>query len=191
MNPPLDRLKDRLLRLVSSANPFEATVYRSCTPRFATRSDLFSGEGSRRHGGRWNPKGVAVVYTSLTLETALAETLAQNRYYGIPPENAMPRLFVAMNVKLGKVLNLGEGSVRQHLRVSLERILGTDWREEAQAGQMPITQALGQASLEIGLEGLLVPSAAAAPIGQNLLIFPENLSPDSSLQLINANQLTE
>ena len=33
------------------------------------------GEGARRFGGRWNSKGVAVVYTAETLELALLEAL--------------------------------------------------------------------------------------------------------------------
>ncbi len=36
----------------------------------------FSGEGARLHGGRWNPKGVPVVYTSETRALAAMETLA-------------------------------------------------------------------------------------------------------------------
>jgi RES domain-containing protein len=31
--------------------------------------------GSRRHGGRWNPKGIGILYTSRTPELALLETL--------------------------------------------------------------------------------------------------------------------
>lgn len=34
-----------------------------------------SVEGSRRHGGRWNPKGVGILYTSRTPELALLEAL--------------------------------------------------------------------------------------------------------------------
>ena len=36
-------------------------------------SDAFMGEGSRRFGGRWNHKGVAVVYLSDTLSLAALE----------------------------------------------------------------------------------------------------------------------
>ena len=36
-------------------------------------SDAFVGEGSRRFGGRWNHKGVAVVYLSDTLSLAALE----------------------------------------------------------------------------------------------------------------------
>ena len=37
--------------------------------------DAFSGEGARRSGGRWNPKGTAVVYTSTSIALALVEQL--------------------------------------------------------------------------------------------------------------------
>ncbi|HEX8410803.1 MAG TPA: RES domain-containing protein [Thermoanaerobaculia bacterium] len=37
--------------------------------------DAFSGEASRRRGGRWNPPGIAVVYTSSTIALAALETL--------------------------------------------------------------------------------------------------------------------
>nr|WP_244146076.1 RES domain-containing protein [Paraburkholderia caledonica] len=38
------------------------TVWRVVTQRYADTA--FSGEGARLYGGRWNPKGVAMVYTA-------------------------------------------------------------------------------------------------------------------------------
>ncbi len=35
--------------------------------------DAFAGEGARRGGGRWNSKGVRVVYTSGSLSLATLE----------------------------------------------------------------------------------------------------------------------
>lgn len=98
--PTFDQLKSRLTRLLPSAVPFADTVYRSSTPRYANETDLITGEGSKRNGGRWNPPGIAVVYASLTPETAMAETLAHNRYYGIPQQDALPRTFVAIAANL-------------------------------------------------------------------------------------------
>lgn len=40
--------------------------------------DAWTGEGARRHGGRWNPPGVAVVYTSEHPALAVLEVLAAN-----------------------------------------------------------------------------------------------------------------
>src|SRR5437763_631733 len=105
-DPTFNQLQTRLARLAPSAVRFEGVVYRSSTPKYATEDDLLTGDGSRRFGGRWNPIGIAVVYAALTPETAMAETLAHNRYYGIPIEDAMPRTFVAIEVKLKSVLDL-------------------------------------------------------------------------------------
>lgn len=39
-------------------------------------NDPLSAEGARRAGGRWNPKGVPILYTSATPELALLEIIA-------------------------------------------------------------------------------------------------------------------
>lgn len=39
------------------------------------QDDELSGEGARRHGGRWNSRGLACIYTAASLELALLETL--------------------------------------------------------------------------------------------------------------------
>ncbi len=186
--PTFEQLRVRLARLLPSAVPFEGVVYRSSTPKYATETDLLTGEGSRIMGGRWNPKGVAVVYASLTPETAMAETLAHNRYNGVPVEDAMPRVFVAIAVKLGQVLDLREGSIRRRVRVSDATIRTVDWRREVYHGREPITQRFGRAAHAAGWEGLIVPSAAD-PDGHNLLLFPERLGATSTVAVLNAARL--
>lgn len=44
------------------------------------------GEGARRFGGRWNSKGVAVVYTSESLELALLEALVHLDVDALPKD---------------------------------------------------------------------------------------------------------
>jgi RES domain-containing protein len=46
-------------------------VFRICRERFA--ADAFSGEGARRFGGRWNSRGVPMVYCSSSLALAAIE----------------------------------------------------------------------------------------------------------------------
>ena len=46
----------------------------------------FTGEGSRRYGGRWNSKGFAIVYTSSSLSLAILEVLVHVPIYGILEE---------------------------------------------------------------------------------------------------------
>jgi RES domain-containing protein len=49
------------------------TAYRIVKSRYA--DDAFSGVAARRNGGRWNPVGTAVVYTSWSMSLATLETL--------------------------------------------------------------------------------------------------------------------
>jgi len=184
MRATLRQLKSRLERLLSGATAFNGVGYRSSTPEYATKADLLTGEGSKLHGGRWNPVGIAAVYASLTPETAMSESLANNRYYGIALEDAMPRTFVAIEANLHAVLDFRDGSMRRRLQVSEERILVVDWRRDMRAGHDPITHLIGRAAYEVGWEGLIVPSAVDRK-GHNLLVFPEKLQPRSRLLILH------
>ena len=48
-------------------------VYRLCAPKHA--QSALDGEGARLFGGRWNPRGHAMVYTSEHLSLAVLEVL--------------------------------------------------------------------------------------------------------------------
>ncbi len=61
--------------------------WRIVTARFAEAA--FSGEGARLYGGRWNPKGVPLVYTAESQSLSVLEMLVQDeplraRYMLIP-----------------------------------------------------------------------------------------------------------
>ena len=53
------------------------SVWRITTARFARST--FSGEGARLYGGRWNAKGVLMVYTAANQSLALLEMLVQDQ----------------------------------------------------------------------------------------------------------------
>ena len=52
------------------------TVWRLVTVHYA--ASAFSGDGARLYGGRWNRKGVSMVYTSGTQSLAMLEMLVQD-----------------------------------------------------------------------------------------------------------------
>lgn len=52
------------------------TVWRLITARFA--KSAFSGEGARLYGGRWNRKGISLVYASESQSLAMLEMLVQD-----------------------------------------------------------------------------------------------------------------
>jgi RES domain-containing protein len=183
-----DDITAEIMSLRDRTVPWSGIVYRNCTVAYATNAALLTGEGSSLFGGRWNPRGTKTVYGSLTPETAMAECLSHFRYYGLDFSRAMPRLFVAVGCELRAVLDLSDGAVRQRLQVSQSRMLGEDWRKAQAAGGEALTQRIGRVVCQAGLEGLLVPSAAA-PDGTNLVWFPENVKPPSRVILCNADQL--
>ena len=53
------------------------TVYRICNPQF---SEDLSGTGAKIFGGRWNSKGIAMLYTSEHISLAVLEMLVHNRF---------------------------------------------------------------------------------------------------------------
>ena len=53
------------------------SVWRITTAAFARSA--FSGEGARLYGGRWNPKGVPIVYTAASQSLAMLEMLVQDQ----------------------------------------------------------------------------------------------------------------
>lgn len=186
--PSLDVFKSRFSSLLDKQESFSAIVYRSSTPKYATETDLLTGIGSQIYGGRWNPPGLATVYASLTPETAMAESLAQHRYYGLAISSALPRTFVALEIKLQAIVDFRFGWIRKKLGVSFQRMVSIDWRGESKKKKTPITQILGKAGSECGFEGLIVPSAAD-PHGHNLVLFPNNLGGMDQITVINSHQL--
>jgi RES domain-containing protein len=164
-------------------------LYRFTSIKYASRTDLLSGEGSKKCGGRWNPLGgFKTVYGSTMAETALEESFAHHRRYGIPVQTALPRVLVAVQAHLSKILDLTRGDVRRHLAISTTRMVAEDWQSEQDQGREALTQAIGRMAFVAGLEGLLVPSAAV-PSGRALVVFPDNLAPASLLKIVNARQL--
>ena len=180
-HPEFPRIASALSRI--PARPWSGVAYRSVIPAYAGSKDLLSGEGVRRHGGRWNPPGAfAAVYASLTPETALAEVLSRFRDYGITVADAMPRVLAAVEVSVASLADLTTPGARKSLRVSRRRMRKEDWRRATDEGREALTQAIGRAAFERGLEGLLVFSAPD-PAGHNLVLFPARLGAASRLRV--------
>ncbi|HEY1434359.1 MAG TPA: RES domain-containing protein [Thermoanaerobaculia bacterium] len=125
-------------------------VWRLCKRRHAA----FDGEGARLAGGRWNPRGVAVVYASESLALAALELLVH------ADPALLPKDLVAIPAEIPDALRVG--------RVD-ETALGRDWRRH------PAPESLSRLGAE-WLErretvALSVPSAVV-PRERNVLLNP-------------------
>ena len=131
-----ERLARAMERCLPLAVSWKGTIFRSTSPEYANETDLVSGVGSKIEGARYTPKDeFAAVYGSLDPDTAMAEALAFHRNYGVPDEQAMPLVFVAVRADLLRVLNLTDRKVRARLRVTRRDLINEPWREEQYEGR--------------------------------------------------------
>jgi len=126
------------------------TVWRLLTTRFA--DSAFSGEGARLYGGRWNRKGVPMVYTAGSQSLAMLELLVQDeplraRYVMIPAT-------LSRNLKIE--------------RIAPDQ-LPADWRDLALREQL---QAIGTEWAKRRSSAVLAVPSAVIPSETNYLLNP-------------------
>jgi RES domain-containing protein len=126
------------------------TVWRLVTARFSDTA--FSGEGARLYGGRWNLKGVPVIYTSATQSLAMLEMLVQDE-----PLRARYVMIPATLPKGMKVERL------------VPEQLPADWRSLAARHQL---QALGTDWARRRSSAVLAVPSAVIPSETNYLLNP-------------------
>ncbi len=100
-------------------------AYRIALRRYADRA--FLGEGARKVGGRWNPRGIPAVYASATLSLAALEFLAHLNSVDDAPELVSFRL--EFDSKLVSEVKLPEAW--RKLGLSASRSLGRNWFSES------------------------------------------------------------
>jgi RES domain-containing protein len=166
----------------------EGRGYRSTAPKYANPKELLSGEGSRRFGGRWNPIGLSAVYLSDSPETALAESLAYRRRYGLPIAGAFPQTLVSVLYRVKRTIDLQDGRIRRRLRLSAARMIEIDWRPLTDDRADVPTQQIAVAAVQEGFAAMFVPSAARRG-GANLVVFPANFARDDLLRIDGVERL--
>jgi RES domain-containing protein len=137
-------------------------VWRIGTDAPTYASDDLSGEGSKQTGGRWNRKGVPVVYASQSVALACLETLVHINASGLPLNRYLVRIDIPIDV----------------------------WRKATrlEAASLPIgwdATPTGKVSLDIGDQwlasnssSLLIVASAIVPQEHNVLINPSH--PDTA-----------
>lgn len=117
-------------------------IWRLC--RAVHASEAFTGEGARRFGGRWNSRGVPMIYASTSLALAAIELFVH-----LEPGQAPADL-----VYLSALLPEGEPARTLH-----PADLPPAWWADDAAPQAPTTRDLGDAWIRAGNSlALMVPS---------------------------------
>lgn len=137
-------------------------------------------EGSCQAGGRFNPQGeFGALYLSLELDTARAELKRRAARSGVPLEDLLPRVLLAVVVELGRVLDLRDPEERARWGLEEESLSGDDHGP---------CQEVGRAARREGYEAILYPSAARAR-GMNLVVFLDRLHPGSEVGVEGRQEL--
>ena len=188
-HPDYMRLHAIIQGLWLKAPTFDGTLYRAADPGYANTRDLLNGAGARKYGGRWNaPGSFPLVYLSLSIDGAIAETLGLAGRYGFDPAARLPLTLVAIDAALAKVLDLTDAFVRQTLGVTRAAMNDCPWKLENAAGREALTQAIGRAALRAGFQGLIVPTPLKRTF-RHLHVFPGNLGGTGTLRIRRADRL--
>lgn len=125
-----------------------------------------SGEGAKRHGGRFNPKGLPALYLSLSETTALAE---YNQGF---PHRPQPSTLCAYQIDCDRLMNLCNEEERALANITLNE-MACAWEFMSKRGQIPPTWDLAKRLVKEDWAGILVPSYAknAPSEGVNLVLW--------------------
>lgn len=187
-------LERRIAETVPVLGVWSGFLHRFCSPAFARRPDRLEGVGAALHGGRWNPIGVPALYASFEEETAMAESRGTAARYGFSTANLKPLTLFHMDANDLEVLDLGDGALRNRLRLGARRLKECDWRRPPAidaAGTVeaePLTQAVGRVAARLGVQAIRVPSARVSG-RHNLVIFPRNLTPPARVSALHPDLL--
>ena len=131
---------------------FQGLVYRAHNPEWSWAP--LSGEGARRHGGRFNRRGVPALYTSLSPLTAIREAQPLGR-------PMQPLTLCAYEVDAEPVFDAQDEERRRAFDVNDSDLDCPTWEAEMLAGELPASQALADRLIAAGYAGMRVRSFAA------------------------------
>jgi RES domain-containing protein len=142
----------------------QAVVYRALNPVWV--GDPLSGEGARRYGGRFNPKGMAALYCTLDPVTAVREV----SQIGQPLQ---PTILVSFQADIDPVFDATDPVQLSGQGVAPADLAADDWRAHMAAGREAPTQVFARRLVQAGYAGMLAPSYArlAPPQARNLILW--------------------
>lgn len=156
---------------------FKGTLYRALNPIYAR--EPLSGRGAALYGGRFNRKGTAALYTSLSVMTALREA---NQVGSLQPTT-----LVSYDATIENVFDCRDEQVLQAEGMDGAARADATWRDQMKATGEAQTQAFARKLAANGYQGLLVKSFApgATVDDLNLVLWEWGHAAPSCLVLID------
>jgi RES domain-containing protein len=153
---------------------YRGLLYRALNPVHA-RAPL-SGEGARRHGGRFNPRGMPALYTSQSVVAAIREA---NQIGTLQPTT-----LVACEADIGPVFDGTDPAALAAQGLSPADLAADDWRARMLAEGKAPTQRLAERLKAAGFAGMQVRSFAKGATDADLNLVLWVWGPDA-LRLVD------
>ena len=169
MNPD-KQLVSVLKKLLARAIPQNYRSFRSTNLKYVV--DPLSALGSALAGGRFNPKGFEALYTSLEIETMIAE---MQHYANTDPRLAgrfRPSSILTLEATGLRILDLSNIEIQALLGTNTQELSGNFIRMQNRGLESP-TQTLGRINIEHLFFDALITESARQENGKNLVIFPD------------------
>jgi len=128
----------------------EGKLYRALNPDYARQP--LSGRGAELYGGRFNPKGTAALYTSLSMMTALREANQAG--------SLQPTTLVCYDAEVDNIFDCRDEAALSTEGMDAAALADDTWRDQMKTGGKARTQAFVRRLIAAGYNGLLVRSYA-------------------------------
>jgi len=156
---------------------FRGKLFRALNPIYAR--EPLSGRGAELYGGRFNPKGMPALYTSLSVRTALREANQVG--------HLQPTTLVSYDADVENVFDTRDVDALRAQGFDLAGLANAGWRDAMKVqGEAP-TQTLARKLAERGFDGLLVRSFTSGATGDdlNLVLWRWGEGPPARVTLID------
>ncbi len=137
---------------------YSGLLYRALNPVHAR--EPLSGFGAGLHGGRFNPKGMLALYTSIDPSTALREANQVG--------NVQPTVLVFYRADLGPIFDTRDTAALNDYGQSAGSLADSGWRTAMLERRTAPSQEFARALVADGFAGLLVRSFAKGTSASNL-----------------------
>lgn len=137
---------------------YQGKLYRALNPRYAF--EPLSGKGAELYGGRFNPKGMAALYTSLSVMTAVREANQVG--------NLQPTTLVSYDADIDRVFDSRDVDALTAHGMTVECLATPSWRDQMKANGIADTQDFARRLTAQGFNALLVRSFAPGSSGDDL-----------------------
>jgi RES domain-containing protein len=156
---------------------YRGPLFRALNPVYAR--EPLSGRGAELYGGRFNPKGVPALYSSLTALTALREANQAG--------SLQPTTLVSYEAEIDGVFDTRDEAALAAEGMDAASLADNNWRDQMKATGEARTQAFARGLIAKGYRAMIVRSFApgATKDDLNLVLWQWGDSLPSRLTLID------